>query len=252
MLTLLSALALIAFDDIPTKGGKVVKQDAPPQDLDEAERALREAEEAIRRRRDRESNANRVPGTPTPAEMDAIMRLEMEEAAKALERAAKAEGSRAPSAPPGSVVRPGAKPPAYADPRLENQRLKEAREASEAQMYKIILEERARLASQLGERYSQTDRDLDLPTQSAAVAPRYPFSEMPLFTPSSNAYVPANRMTPGYLGGDAVPEHRIHHMNAIRSGLEREAAGRAGQAPEGGYEERWGDATLNVKRALRP
>ena len=245
------ALTLAAdFDDIPTKGGKAVvavRQDPPPQDLDEADRALNEAIEAMRRAEERKRNANRVPGTPLPSETEALMKKEMEEAQKAMERAARAEGSRAPSAP-----RHAAPPPAYADPMAENQRLKESREASEAQMYKIILEERARLANELGARYSATDRDLDLPTQAAAVAPRYPFSEMPLFTPSSNAYVPVHHMSPGYLGGDMEPYHRNMRMGAVRSQLENEAAGRAQKSPDATYEDRWGDAAQNVRRALRP
>lgn len=251
MFMLISALAFGTFDDIPTKGGKAVtaiKQDAPPQDLDEAERALREAEDAIRRANDRAANVNRVPGTPLPSETEALMRKEMEEAQKALERAAKAESSRAPSAPPATP----SMPPAYASPWAENTRLKEAREASEAQMYKIILEERARLANELGARYSATDRDLDLPTQAAAVAPRYPYNEMPLYTPSSNAYVPIQHMTPSYLGGDSEPYHRLMHMGAVRGELEHDAAGRNQKSPDASFEDRWGDAAANVKRALRP
>lgn len=253
MLTMLSALAVLAFDDIPTKAGKAItpaKQDQP-QDMDEAERALREAEDAIRRLRERDSNANRVPGTPTPTEIETLMRKEMEEAAKALERAAKAESSRAPSAPEVRTPSAPHREPPYANPSLESMRIRESREVAEAQMLKIVLEERARLAAELGARYSQIDRPLDLPTATAAVAPRYPYDQMPLFTPSSNAYIPAHMMTPSYIGGDMDTEGRLHHMGHIRGQLETQAAARLKGAPDATYDERWADATQHVKRALR-
>lgn len=259
MSNLLSLAMVLAIggpgDEVPGKPGRVApKQEQPPQDLDEAERALREAEEAMRRRREREAKAARPPGAPSSPEVEALIKAELKAAEEALERAARAESSRAPSAPPEAqpkLATPAA-PPSYSTPDVEAARLKESRAAAEAQMRALIAAENARVAAELGAKYSDLHRPVDLPMEAAAAMPPREYALQPLFTPPANAYVPVYAMSPGYIGTDVSPEQRIGHMCAVHGRLEAEAATRMQKAPNATYEERWGDAALNVRRALRP